>query len=634
VLIARIKSRYLGESNKLNEAVLSSSAHLIIATDEKGTVIVFNKAAEKALGYKAKEIIGKQNPQLWHDADEIKKRAKDLSLELKKTIKPGYDVFTTKPNINGMESAEWSFIRRDKTIFPGNLSMTPLRNLEGVITGYLGVVEDVTKQKETDRVKSEFISTVSHELRTPLTSIRGSLGLIVATMQKHLPEKTKHLIDIAYKNSERLILLINDMLDMDKIASGKMSFDIKPEALNNLIIQSVEANQPYAKKFEVSIDYKKLNDQFIVNVDSARFTQVLSNLISNAAKFSPAGSKIIVSADVKNNKAKILVKDCGPGIAKEFQSRIFGKFSQADSSTTKVKGGTGLGLHISQQMVENMGGEIGFDTVIGRGTTFWVEFSLLKKEKNVAPKKHKSNNSVILICEDNNEIAELIKAMLENTGFDADIANDIPKAKKMLKSKKYSAITIDLKLPNGNGIDLIKYLRKSPKTENLPAIIISATSKGDAHFDGNIAGIVDWLEKPIDESKLRASLQKAIGISGALPRILHVEDDKDIHSILSESLDGKVNMVNAATLRQARKLLKEQAFSMVVLDVGMPDGSGLTLLKHIDPSIPVTILSANETSSDIQKKVSAVMIKSRMSEEKIINTILSIVGKKSGNVAK
>jgi PAS domain S-box-containing protein len=753
ILISRIRSGYLADSNRLNTAVLSSSAYLIIATDENGKVIVFNKAAETSLGYSSQEIIGKQTPAIWHDEDEVINRARELSIEFGKNIEPGFDVFTYKARLDGAESHEWTFIRKDGSTFPGNLTATPLISKNGEITGYLGVVEnitrrileqtermlqqqaletseetfrsamehasigmalvsttgrwlkvnkalcdslgydkedllandfqsithpddleqdleyvrqvlegeintyqmekryyhhngriiwallnvslvkdgfgtpnyfiaqiqDITEQKEIERMKSEFISIVSHELRTPLTSIRGSLGLMIGTMAKDIPEKANRLIEIAHKNSERLILLINDILDIDKVASGQMRFDMKPEFLGNLIHQAVDANQSYAEKFGVTIAPANVNAELEIKVDSARFIQVLSNLLSNAAKFSPQNGKILVVVSKASKNIRISVTDSGPGIAEEFRSRIFGKFSQADSSVTRSKGGTGLGLHISKQMVEHMNGTIGFDTEIGKGSTFWVEFPLLQPDN--ADDSH--HGAEILICEDNTEIAALMQTMLEHAGFQADIVHNIPETKRMLKNKRYAAVTIDLILPMGDGMDLIHELREDPHTANLPVIIVSAKNKPHTH-DKSI-GIVDWLEKPIDEARLIRSLRQAIADSGKMPKILHVEDDLDLSNVLATALNGKAEIINAATLKQAERLLTEETFKMVILDIGMPDGSGLTLIKRINPSIPILILTAIETNMEVQQQVEAVMVKSRVSETKIIETIVSFI---------
>ncbi|ESQ84430.1 hypothetical protein AEAC466_08740 [Asticcacaulis sp. AC466] len=232
------------------------------------------------------------------------------------------------------------------------------------------------QRKQIENMKSEFISLVSHELRTPVTAIHAALGLISGDLSHTLPEPVTHLVNIANRNSERLIRLINDILDIDKIDSAHMYFDIRPDALMPIVEQSIEANAVYALKYGVSIVMapSDVSADTFVNVDSKRLGQVMANLLSNAAKFSPAGSTVTVSvAEMPTGAIRISVADQGPGIREDFRRRIFGKFSQADDALTRTKQGAGLGLYICRQILEHMNGTIGYDCAPGGGTTFWVE---------------------------------------------------------------------------------------------------------------------------------------------------------------------------------------------------------------------------------------------------------------------
>jgi PAS domain S-box-containing protein len=257
------------------------------------------------------------------------------------------------------------------------VSVALVRDAKGAPSYFVDHIQDLTEQREMDRMKSEFISMVSHELRTPLTSIRGALGLILGAMAQGLPEKMRRLVEIAHSNAERLILLINDLLDIDKFASGQMRFDLRDKALAPITAKAIQANEAYAEKFKARIQLAPIDPRLGIRIDEDRYIQVLSNLLSNAAKFSPAGGTIVVTCELRSHRVRICIADEGPGIPVEFRSRIFGKFCQADSSAARRVGGTGLGLHIARQMVEQMNGSIGFDTEIGRGTTFWIEFPAL-----------------------------------------------------------------------------------------------------------------------------------------------------------------------------------------------------------------------------------------------------------------
>jgi signal transduction histidine kinase len=251
-----------------------------------------------------------------------------------------------------------------------------IRDDEGNPTSVISQVEDIRQRKEMERMKDEFISVVSHELRTPLTAIRGSLGLIAGALSHELSAKIRPLVEIAHKNSERLIVLINDILDIDKIASGKMEFNVQRENLATLVEHAVLDNASYAERFGTAFRAKDIDPDLWVDVDQNRFAQVMANLMSNAAKFSPEGSAVEISAIRSGDHARVTVRDFGEGIPEEFRSRIFERFEQADSSAARSRGGTGLGLYISKQIMDRLNGEMGFETEDHVGTAFWIELPL------------------------------------------------------------------------------------------------------------------------------------------------------------------------------------------------------------------------------------------------------------------
>ncbi|MET3105482.1 PAS domain S-box-containing protein [Oxalobacteraceae bacterium GrIS 1.18] len=250
-------------------------------------------------------------------------------------------------------------------------AMVGLAKLEGSNTEWVGFVLDLTKQRESDRIKADFISMVSHELRTPLTSIHGSLGLLDSGVCGEIPGNAKNLVQIALKNSKRLGVLVNDLLDMEKLASGKMELNIERFDLIALARQSIEANIPYARPLEVEFRFSIHPVQAWAVADSNRLLQVFANLLSNAAKFSHPGGVVEIRVLEQGAVFKVEIQDWGKGIPLAFRDRIFKKFAQADDGDTRRQGGTGLGLNITQSLIEKMGGEIGFDSEVGVGTVFW-----------------------------------------------------------------------------------------------------------------------------------------------------------------------------------------------------------------------------------------------------------------------
>ena len=231
---------------------------------------------------------------------------------------------------------------------------------------------NLREQMRVEQLKNEFISVVSHELRTPLTAIRGALGLITGGVIGDIPLQANVILLIAQRNSERLIRLINAILDIEKIEAGKLSLQLQPHALRPLLVQAIEENDHYAIEHQICYQLNADYDTEVV-IDRDRMLQVLNNLLSNAAKFSPAGETVTISLEVAAAVVRIAVTDRGPGIPAHFQQRVFQKFAQADASDARQKGGTGLGLSITRALVEQMSGTISFVCPPGAGTIFIVE---------------------------------------------------------------------------------------------------------------------------------------------------------------------------------------------------------------------------------------------------------------------
>ncbi|WP_126456570.1 sensor histidine kinase [Sulfuriflexus mobilis] len=240
------------------------------------------------------------------------------------------------------------------------------------------IIEDVTDEKRIERLKDEFVSTVSHELRTPLTSIHGAVSLITGGAAGEISEEVSSLANIAVSNTHRLLSIIDDILDIGKIDSGNIVLEMMPVSVSGLLAENIEDNRHYGTESGIDFALSDGEQEICINADPVRLSQVLSNLLSNAAKFSPSGS--VVDIDLSNNdgRARIAVTDHGPGIPKDFHATIFDRFTQSDATNARIKGGTGLGLSISKALVEQMGGEIGFDTRLGEGTTFYIEFPCIE----------------------------------------------------------------------------------------------------------------------------------------------------------------------------------------------------------------------------------------------------------------
>jgi PAS domain S-box-containing protein len=369
------------------------------------------------------------------------------------------------------------------------LSMSLVQSDDQPLPYFIAQLHDITTRNEMDRMKSDFISVVSHELRTPLTSIRGSLGLILGAMRSEVSDKAGRLLGIAHSNCERLIVLINDILDIDKITSGEMPFDKTDTTLAPIVRLALDGSQAYAEQFGVTVRARALDDTLAATVDVGRLMQVLSNFLSNAIKLSPRDGLIEVELVQDNGQARIAVIDQGPGISEAFQERIFGKFMQEDASATRTKGGAGLGLHVGKQIVERMGGQIGFDTEIGVGTTFWLMLPCVAKPRQtiksvgmgrhgnaltLAPTQTPRTNPLprILHVEDDEDFA-LIVAESVHGRVEVVPARTVEHARHLLKQQAFDLLVLDVCMPDGTAVKLLDELASMGKAD-LPILILSA----------------------------------------------------------------------------------------------------------------------------------------------------------------
>jgi PAS domain S-box-containing protein len=743
-------------TRKLLSDVLAAASELsIIATDTDGLITIFNTGAERMLGYRSEEIVGRQSPAILHLPEEVAARGRELSAAFGRPIE-GFRVFVEKPERAGSELREWTYVHKDGHRIPVSLVVTTMRDAAGEVIGYLGIAEDITERKQAEkalreqaqhtqdilnnmvdgiitidqdgivmsynpaaerifgysaeevrgqnvrmlmpnpyrdahdgylrnyqttgvarvigvgrevegqrkdgsllpidlavseithhgrpiyvgvvrditerkrleRMKSEFVSTVSHELRTPLTSISGALGLISGGALGRLPEQVREMIDIARNNSQRLTYLINDLLDMEKLAAGKMHFDMQPQALLPLVAQAVEANRIYGAERRVTIAMPRQAADIEVWVDSQRLMQVLSNLLSNAIKYSPEEGVVEIGVESRGRSVLVTVTDHGPGVPTAFQRRIFQKFAQADASDTRQKGGTGLGLAITKELVERMGGRTGFNSVEGEGACFYFELPVWNASKHTPDSDRylspAHDDPRILVVEDEPDVARLLALMLTRAGYAVDTVSDGAAALAALQRSHYAAMTLDLMLPDISGLEVIRQLRLRPETAHLPIIVVSAKMEdGRLAINGEFSGI-DWMAKPIDETHLLRVIGGLVTSADRLPRVLHVEDDADLHRVIRTMAGGHCEFELATSLREAHARLAREHFDVLLLDIGLQDGSGWDLLPEIralQPHARVVILSGAELTAADARRVEAVLLKSQVTPRQLLDAI-------------
>jgi DNA-binding response OmpR family regulator len=392
-----------------------------------------------------------------------------------------------------------------------------------------------------------------------------------------------------------------------------------------LIEQTVSANEGFAAQHGVRLQIVSTLPGAKVHADSDRLAQVLTNLISNACKFSPAQSSVDIAVSAEAERIRVGVIDHGPGISDTFRKRIFQKFSQEDSSDMREKGGTGLGLSISKAIVEGLGGAIGFDTEVGKGSTFYLYLPHWREP--VAPPAAAPRPRV-LVCEGDAEEGKRLQLMADKAGYDSDIARSAAEVRSMLHNSCYVAMTLDLNLSDQDALSLMRELHANPATAELPVIVLCADwDEGKLKVGGGSLGVVEWLSRPIDQKRLFADLQPVRG-AGARLRILHVEDDADVRNIVATIGQGIADFDAAGSVAEARARLEREKFDLVLLDLGLPDGSGwelLPLINRLVPPVRVVIFSAQDADHGKETLPYAFLVKSQTSEQRLIEVIQEAV---------
>lgn len=593
-----------------HRATLDSAFDAILTLNPSGSIETMNPAAERMFGWRTEEI-GRRDVSLLID---LAPNGEGSFLERLGASQGALDA--------GLQR-ELAGTRRDGETFPADVALGAMDLPTG--RHVVAVIRDITERQRVAEMKDAFVSTVSHELRTPLTSIAGSLGLLAGGAAGELPDKAARLIGIAHSNSQRLVRLINDILDVEKLESGKLILALAPLDLRDIATRSIEGVRGYAEQMGVTLSLSD-GEPAPVRGDADRLIQVVTNLLSNAAKFSPSGGEVSVAVNPEARIARLSVRDHGPGISEEFRARIFGKFAQADSSDTRAKGGTGLGLAIAREIAERHGGRLWFESAEGEGATFHLDLPLDRPEEATG-----NGLGRLLICEDDPDAARVLAEMLSHEGYQADAVGTAREALSRAKTGSYAAALIDLQLPDADGVSLIRALKASDETRAMPVIVVSGdVARGRVR--GRSLEVADWMEKPVDQARLRLAVQSLFSGTDK-PLVLHVDDDRDILEVTRQAL-GAVEVIGAESLAEARAALAARRPDLVILDLGLPDGNGLDLLPELTDedggTIPVVIYSAQDMDREAAPAVRAVLTKSRMSLTQLARTVRRLTRRTRG----
>jgi len=463
----------------------------VFELDPGATILDMNPAAENLFGYAAPELVGRSWIAMVLGPDE-RSRAQ--------TWWPGF-VAAGKPVTLIAEQC----LRRDGLELACEWTLTPLSDEEGRVNSIVLQGRDITQQRAAERMRSEFTSTLSHELRTPLTSILGSLQLLRSGALGDMDKDQGELVEVAERNGQRLLDLINEVLDIEKIESGRLTLMPEPMPIDSLLNESVRLNQGYADRFRANLALHGAVPGVIVRADRKRLMQVMTNLLSNAAKFSPPNSAVDVSVSRPGDTVRVEVSDRGPGIPEAFRSKIFGRFAQADSADSRIKGGTGLGLAISKRLIELMQGRIGFEDRSGGGTTFFFELPVLSSAEGEADSAVR-----VLLTEPDSVTAEYLTMVLERAGYRVDPAPDATAVGELLERWNYGAWLLARRLEGVDTLALLEELR--PRLRETRVIMLAGLTSDEAGVtEPQRHGIADWLSKADSRARILEVVDHATG---------------------------------------------------------------------------------------------------------------------------
>ncbi len=580
------------ELHRTQQILLDTIEDGICAADRVGAASLVNPAAGRLLAADPESLVGASVHDLLHGSQPGGINCGEDCILLRALTK------------NSSASAEITVYRRDGTSFPAEFSLTPIIE-QGRFAGSVLSFRDISQRFALDRMKDEFVSTVSHELRTPLTSIRGALGLLSAGILGQVSDKAANLLRIALSNSDRLVRLINDILDLERIQSGREPLTFRQISMGDIIRQAIDGMMPVADAAKVQL----IHDATVVQLtaDPDRLLQVITNLLSNAVKFSPEGATVAVTMREGTSGVTLSVIDQGRGIPADKLESIFDRFQQVDASDSRQKGGSGLGLAICRTIVNQHGGRIWAERNPVVGSTFRV---LLPRQPNTpvspdATPAMEMDRGHILLADANlttrpqlaNQMRRQGYRVIETATVDETLAAlwDGPEKKR---PAGIEAILVDISLDGLNGWEILPRLRQDPAAAGVPIVLLSVDHPNPAL--PLPSGADGWVAQSPDDETLLTELARVLSSPGEKARILVIEDDVDLARVIGavfsrDDIDVKLVHTRQAALEACATFNPQ----LVVLDLSLPDGDGFNVVDSLRQKaglshLPLVVYSARE----------------------------------------
>ncbi|MDF3819992.1 response regulator [Leptospira sp. 96542] len=636
------------------QSLLDATTHVtIIATDLNGTITHFNKGAETLLLYKTSEVVGKTSPIVFHKKEEIKSRSEILSKEYGKPIE-GFETFVARAKEGNFDSQEWIYVKKDGTEFPVQLIVTASKNSEGMITGYLSIGVDISIRKSTEKAliearekaeaasksKSDFLANMSHEIRTPLNGVIGFSDLLLRT---ELTTVQRQYLETVNVSATSLLDLINDILDFSKIESGKMELHLERINLHELLrqISEIVKFRAFEKGLEFILNISPSVPRNILT-DAIRLKQIILNLVGNSVKFTQQGEiQIQITAkNISSHEYEFLfeVIDTGIGISETNQIKIFEAFSQEDTSTTRQYGGTGLGLTISNKLLNLFDSKLGLKSTQGIGSCFYFNIrTIADNELYIEPEIDFIKNSLVL--DDNLTNLAIIKEMLSHKKIKSILFSNPEDALNHLKTNpNYDLIITDYHMPNMDGLEFIQKANEifdqntKDNTHKNPYICLHTSSFNETIVNqAKSLSIGSVLLKPIQTNQLYESLaglknkkgnifpnslsyKHSIVVNKGL-KVLIVEDNpvnmKLTKALVQKSAPGSV-IIEANNGLEGVHMFFEAKPDIVFMDIQMPEMNGYDATKTIrekelGKKTPIIALTAGTVAGEEERCLAAGM---------------------------
>ena len=590
-MLARSQERGRAEElSRQQEILLDSVADGICGMDRYGNVSFANPAAARLLAAPAARLTGQSIHDLLHGAaPDIRKCGDECALKL-----------ATERQMAC--TGDDTIFRANGSSFPVEYFFTPIHD-QGRYSGSVLSFRDISQRHALDRLKDEFISTVSHELRTPLTSIRGALGLLSSGILGNISDKAANLLRIAVTNSDRLVRLINDILDLERIQSGKEPITFRPLQLSDVVRQAIDGMQPVADAAGVQL----LHDttQAEISGDPDRLLQVLTNLLSNAVKFSTNGSTVSVMMRPGAAGVTLSVIDHGRGIPADKLEAIFGRFQQVDASDSRQKGGSGLGLAICRTIVQQHCGRIWAERNPVRGSTFRLFLPYRPETLAAAQSATPVDQGTVLVADSNRMTRPMIAEQLARHGYRVVETTTVEQTVAAAR-EGVEAVLVDTSLDGINGWEILPLLRQGDPKRRIPIVLLSLANQSRAELPAEAEGV---LTKPVEEDTLLAELARVLCGPGEKVRMLIVEDDADLSRVIAAVFAREMIEVRVAYTRQGAldECFRFQPHIMV-LDIGLPDGDGFNVVDALRQreelaQMPIVVYSGRDLAAEERRQL-------------------------------